>query len=201
MNAHRIGCALIVLCLSSTVSRAQTNLRPLALNPEFFAMPVEPPGTAATSSEPNKDNALIRVFYTTNRAFRNKGKQFDDYSTSSSNPKLSFGVSTVSIPRDHRMGVLESASVWKFEFRNNPKYHVAVREIEPRNEERFFKDLRARITKSMNAEVLIFVHGFDVTFEDSLRRTAQLSYDLGFDGAPIAFTWPSEQVGAAGQIG
>jgi esterase/lipase superfamily enzyme len=40
--------------------------------------------------------------------------------------------------------------------------------------------------------VLLFVHGFNVTFEDSLRRTAQLAYDLAFDGPAIAFSWPSQ---------
>jgi len=30
-----------------------------------------------------------------------------------------------------------------------------------------------------------------VGFEDAARRTAQLAYDLGFDGAPILYSWPS----------
>jgi len=38
---------------------------------------------------------------------------------------------------------------------------------------------------------LVFIHGFNVSFEDAVRRTAQLSYDLAFPGAPILFSWPS----------
>src|SRR4029077_700800 len=37
-----------------------------------------------------------------------------------------------------------------------------------------------------------FINGFNVTFDDAVYRTAQLNYDLGFDGAPMMFSWPSQ---------
>ena len=40
-------------------------------------------------------------------------------------------------------------------------------------------------------QVFVFVHGFHVSFENALCRTAQIAYDLNFDGAPFLFTWPS----------
>ena len=40
-------------------------------------------------------------------------------------------------------------------------------------------------------QVFVFVHGFNVSFENALRRTAQIAYDLNFDGAPFLFSWPS----------
>jgi esterase/lipase superfamily enzyme len=40
--------------------------------------------------------------------------------------------------------------------------------------------------------VLLFVHGFNVTFDDAMRRTAQVAYDLAFDGPAVAFSWPSQ---------
>jgi esterase/lipase superfamily enzyme len=38
----------------------------------------------------------------------------------------------------------------------------------------------------------VFVHGYNVAFDDAVRRTAQLSYDLGFKGPAVAFSWPSQ---------
>lgn len=38
----------------------------------------------------------------------------------------------------------------------------------------------------------IFLHGFNVTFENALFRTAQLSYDLGFDGPTFVYSWPAQ---------
>ena len=37
-----------------------------------------------------------------------------------------------------------------------------------------------------------FIHGYNVTFEDAARRTAQMSYDMGFSGAPVFYSWPSQ---------
>jgi esterase/lipase superfamily enzyme len=37
----------------------------------------------------------------------------------------------------------------------------------------------------------VFIHGFNVTFEDALLRAAQLKYDLNFSGEIVLFTWPS----------
>jgi len=39
--------------------------------------------------------------------------------------------------------------------------------------------------------VLLFVHGYNVSFEDAARRTGQLAYDLGFEGPTVFFSWPS----------
>jgi esterase/lipase superfamily enzyme len=40
--------------------------------------------------------------------------------------------------------------------------------------------------------VLIFVHGFNSTYEESVFRFAQISHDTGVNAAPILFTWPSQ---------
>jgi esterase/lipase superfamily enzyme len=39
---------------------------------------------------------------------------------------------------------------------------------------------------------LLFIHGYRTTFEDAARRTGQLAYDLGFQGAPVFYSWPSQ---------
>ena len=39
---------------------------------------------------------------------------------------------------------------------------------------------------------MIFIHGYNVSFEDAARRTGQMAYDLGFDGAPVFYSWPSQ---------
>jgi pimeloyl-ACP methyl ester carboxylesterase len=39
--------------------------------------------------------------------------------------------------------------------------------------------------------VFVFVPGFNVSFENALRRTAQIAYDVDFEGAAVLFSWPS----------
>ncbi|GLK68122.1 lipoprotein [Hansschlegelia plantiphila] len=39
--------------------------------------------------------------------------------------------------------------------------------------------------------VLLFVHGFNNTYDDAVYRFAQIVHDSGTDAVPILFTWPS----------
>lgn len=53
----------------------------------------------------------------------------------------------------------------------------------------------ARKAKVFQGQVLLFVHGFNNTFESALVAAAQLKRDLQFDGPVIVFSWPSSGVG------
>ena len=102
-----------------------------------------------------------------------------------------FGTADVSIPRDHRLGELEAPSIWRLEFREDPEKHVVVLAVDPQDRQEFIRSLRERIESSENGKAFIFVHGYNVSFGDAARRTAQLHYDLGFAGAPLFYSWPS----------
>ncbi|MGO7638678.1 alpha/beta hydrolase, partial [Rhizobium leguminosarum] len=38
---------------------------------------------------------------------------------------------------------------------------------------------------------IVFIHGFNNTYEDSVFRLAQIVHDRGMQATPILFTWPS----------
>ena len=44
---------------------------------------------------------------------------------------------------------------------------------------------------SKEKEAFVFIHGYNTRFADAAKRAAQLAADLGFDGAPILYSWPS----------
>jgi esterase/lipase superfamily enzyme len=48
------------------------------------------------------------------------------------------------------------------------------------------------VGQSTEKEALVFVHGFNTDFESAARRTAQIAYDLGFEGAAVLYSWPSQ---------
>ena len=56
----------------------------------------------------------------------------------------------------------------------------------------FYRQVGARVSESPVRQALVFVHGFNQTLADAARRTAQLAYDLAFDGPVVAFSWPSQ---------
>jgi esterase/lipase superfamily enzyme len=56
---------------------------------------------------------------------------------------------------------------------------------------RTFTGTSQRSHRAPTKLVLVFIHGFNVTFADAVRRTGQLAYDIGHHGPAIAFSWPS----------
>ncbi|MEN5082486.1 alpha/beta hydrolase [Bosea sp. TWI1241] len=50
---------------------------------------------------------------------------------------------------------------------------------------------RAFAEASNGRDVLLYVHGFNETFESAARSAGQLSHSLAFEGRTALFTWPS----------
>lgn len=107
---------------------------------------------------------------------------------------MSYGQAYVSIPRKHVPGELEAPSIWRLEIREDPSRHVVLLGLLKQSKESFLATLRQRVAASGGKNAFVFVHGYNVNFADAARRTAQLSYDLSFDGAPIFYSWPSQGV-------
>jgi esterase/lipase superfamily enzyme len=135
------------------------------------------------------------VFFATDRTMTASTKPGEKFGAGRS--ELRYGTCEVSIPRDHRMGELEAPSILKLEFREDPAKHVVLLAAVTRPRDEFFGELAERVRASPAASAFLFVHGYNVSFEDAARRTAQISYDLGFDGAPVFYSWPSEGAVAA----
>jgi esterase/lipase superfamily enzyme len=101
---------------------------------------------------------------------------------------LHLGVSEVTIPPNHRPGELERPSLLRLEWKENDLKHVSLQRVEVLSVDNFFADLKAKGKDS----ALVFIHGFNVKFDDALRRTAQLTSDLDYRGIPVLYSWPSK---------
>lgn len=142
--------------------------------------------------EPEKKHAIVRVMFATDRKKNNIKDPKKMFGAARSNNIVNYGTCDVSIPRNHKLGKLEEASILRFEFQDDPDKHVLLLNIDVRSKKDFFDKLKVRINNSVKKNAFIFIHGYNVSFEDAARRTAQMSYDLGFDGAPVFYSWPSE---------
>jgi esterase/lipase superfamily enzyme len=105
---------------------------------------------------------------------------------------LEVGVCQVSLPPDHRVGAVESPSILRLEFRENPEKHVVLDRVVRQEEDAFYDELGSRIQQSPARQAFVFVHGYNVEFESAVKRTAQIAFDLKFVGAPICYSWPSK---------
>lgn len=136
---------------------------------------------------------VVKVFYATDRKKTNSKEPSEMFSSERGRKsKLTYGTCEVSIPIDHRTGELEEPSIFRLEFSENPKKHIVLRKVIAKGKNKFFSELAAQVGKLPEKKLFIFIHGYWVTFKDAARRTAQLCYDLKFNGAPIFFSWPSQ---------
>ncbi|UVK36537.1 alpha/beta hydrolase [Mesorhizobium sp. AR10] len=101
----------------------------------------------------------------------------------------SFADITVSIPPASVRKVGEVA--WPKKLPSNPATDFAVVKAEEITRDGAKDWLRASVRKSPDHSVLVFIHGFNNRFEDSLYRFAQIAHDTGTNSAPILVTWPS----------
>ena len=129
------------------------------------------------------------VFFGTNRKQAAGGTDFGPERAS----EVAIGRAIVTIPKSARMGAIERPSVWKLTTKEDPAIHHAVKELKIFGEDRFVGAVRDSVhdARLFQHEALVYIHGTNVTFKDAVLRAAQFSYDLRFDGALLAFSWPS----------
>jgi esterase/lipase superfamily enzyme len=132
---------------------------------------------------------VVRVFFGTDRAV-------DHHSatpafTTQRAQSLTFGSVDVSIPPHHVTGVVETPSLWKLEFHRDPTRDVTILQVAVTSYAQFQAEMRSRALNATTPSVLLFIHGYNVNFEDAAMRTAQMAHDLQFAGAPVFFSWPS----------
>jgi len=154
-------------------------------------------GDDSTKNAGKEKVRIQKVFYGTNRKPTGK-KRLSEYfggERSPNNSPVSYGICEVSIPMNHKKGNVESPFL-SLKFLEDPKKHILVTKIMPVNAKELFSSINEQLSsnsnKGTNKDAVVFIHGFNVTFDDAAKRTAQVAYDIGFKGAPIMFSWPSD---------
>lgn len=76
----------------------------------------------------------------------------------------------------------------------DPRKHFTLGRLERMDANDFITASNEHMSKAtrFQNEAFIFVHGFNISFEDALYRTAQIAYDLEFDSVPYLYSWPSK---------
>lgn len=154
-----------------------------------------PGGAATTPSEWD----VVPVFYGTDRGRRDQPKRIA-YSSDRGH-KLEVGRALVTVPKIHQVPNVERPWVLKIPYTGivlyqgaeDPRRHFTIQELKALSKEELLELIRARLrgSKSFQDQALVFIHGYNNGFDDALFRTAQIAYDLKYDGAPFLYSWPS----------
>lgn len=108
---------------------------------------------------------------------------------------FTFGTVSVTIPTQRQPGELNLPGFWSFVGQPDPSRYFVLREVSESSREALFKVMND-LGADHESTLLLFVHGFNVTFTDAALRTAQLAHDLQFPGKVMLYSWPS-----AGAVG
>ncbi|HJR43310.1 MAG TPA: alpha/beta hydrolase [Gemmatimonadaceae bacterium] len=131
----------------------------------------------------------VQIYYGTDRRAEAAEEPDDRYGAERG--PLELGTAIISIPRGHKAGQLESPSWLRLEFSEDPSRHVVLLRVTPLEVEGWVSSFDQKLDNSPQREALVFLHGYNVTFAEAARRTAQLAYDLGYEGVPVLYSWPS----------
>lgn len=157
------------------------------------------PLTATAGSDPESEDVIkvVRLFYATDRkrTGSDMATKFYGGKRSSHAAPLEYGICNVTLPPNHQFARLEEYSLLRFETENDSAKHVTLKTVRPLAETNFFAELRRSVAAADHREIFVFIHGYNVSWEDSARRAAQIAYDIGIDkkrGVPLLFSWPSQ---------
>lgn len=111
------------------------------------------------------------VFYATDRARNDEGLAQSFYGGGRGD--LEFGMAEVSLPDPVALG------------------HAVLRRVDPLAEAGFYARLDRALANRAAPELLVYVHGADMGFEEAARRAAGLAGAPRFDGLPVLYSWAS----------
>jgi esterase/lipase superfamily enzyme len=142
---------------------------------------------------PTAMGRLVPVMFATDRAMVvEEGSARPAFLDGRGRELITYGVAEVSIPESHKRGKIERPSFWKLEFREDPEKHVVVASCVSVDLASWQGIARQRMHDAGSKAALVFVHGFNVQFDEAIRQAAQIGFDIQFHGLISAFSWGSE---------
>jgi len=159
---------------------------------------------SATSAETLYENGMesskpIEVFYITNRLPETRQNGTISYGPERSH-ELIFGTVNVSGPNaensivgtPEELGHFPATPYEVIQTKNGAQREPSVVSQHLQASRELKAELSRRINATGRKEVVVFIHGYNNSFEDAVRSTAQLCSDLGPDDFTcIALTWPA----------
>lgn len=163
-----------------------------AFDQPFTATPV-PRG--ARDDAAGGGGRLYEVWYGTNRVRRDGAEPAELFGTSADpDGRVHFGTCSVEIPKSHRFGSL-GTPWWKrwarFELTDD---HLRLREVkEQASGDAFFGAMKSELggLREGDRQALVYLHGYNVAFEEAALRGAQMGFDLKVPGVTAFYSWPS----------
>lgn len=152
----------------------------------FFGCAGRPKGVLVPVADTSPNSSRVEMIVATTRSrAASPGEMYDGERALSP----SFAELTVSIPPPDRRKIGEVQ--WPRRLPPNPATDFATLKADEVTKTEAERWLSNAVAKSKDRSVLVFIHGFNNRFEDSVYRFAQIVHDSGAQSVPVLVTWPS----------
>jgi esterase/lipase superfamily enzyme len=133
---------------------------------------------------------LYTVWFGTNRK-PNDPDNLEKGGSAHRDNRVHYGTCKVSIPKSHEFGSI-GASWWRQWFRRSDD-RLTVVERRGANPNDFWRDVAAALQTGGvdDRQGLVFLHGYNSSFDEAAIRAAQIGFDLKVPGVTAFFSWPS----------
>jgi len=127
----------------------------------------------------------LQIYVATTRA---RETPAENVFTANRSSALNFAKFSVSIPPDHKSGNIELPTPPP-----DSQSSFAIVDQAVMSETDFRKAVASQgDIRRKKHKVVVFVHGFNNNFQESLFRIAQVHVDSNLDATPVLFAWPSQ---------
>jgi esterase/lipase superfamily enzyme len=140
---------------------------------------------------PANQTPSYEVWFGTNRAPYDKEHPQIGFSDQRSG-LLHYGIACVYVPKSHSFGSV--GSWWVRRVVTGTDDRLTIESINPLEKDEFINALKFSLSsKGVGpCKALIYIHGYNVTFEEAVIRAAQIGYDLKVEGITAVYSWPSK---------
>lgn len=150
------------------------------------------PGVVVASAAPQSEQPKAdeyRVWFGTNRHPSGGGAGTFGNKRGGS---VSYGYCDVYIPKSHKIGSVGSSFLWRLV--NFTDDRLTLRRTRLVSVDAYWSKLRAQLAGAADGRrhAVVFIHGYNVAFEEAALRAAQIGVDLSLEGAMAFFSWPSK---------
>jgi esterase/lipase superfamily enzyme len=148
-------------------------------------------GSPVPSRRRELDQGDYLVWYGTNRPPRDRADLQKGYSAERDR-SVHFGTCRVYVPKSHKIGSL--GSPWWNRLLTFTDDRLKLLETVEVARATFWRQVSAQLASVAATErrAVIFVHGYNVSFDNAALRAAQIGFDLSIKGAMAFFSWPSQ---------
>ena len=137
------------------------------------------------------DFAVMKTYFATNRGYREGEPAYSMFNEASTR-EITFGKNYLIIPREPELQPSEPDTLFTLDI-SGAEYQASLSQNNILTPEEFSESIDSDIRSSNESSALVYVHGFNESYEESVIRAAQISYDLSFPGSTFVFSWPARQ--------